>query len=181
MSKDKATERISNQVSAQQKKKSHTVIIIVVLLVFIAVFLGIIIHFLLRKDSESYNVVVVPDNIEKVVGQLNEQEYTPTGSYEVVMNTDWIFPDSNSPSTNAYVENSVNNKNTVFFTIALVGEEDDIYKSPYMQVGSHLENIKLDKKKDAGSYDAVLTYHLVDDNNKELSHVSVSITITIQK
>lgn len=182
MSKEKATQRINNQTAIQKRKPSNiTPIIMIGFGILIAVCFGIVLHFLPGKDSESYNVVVIPDNVEQIVSQLEQQEYTPIGSYEVTMNNDWVFPDGNSPSTNAYVENSVNNQNTIFFTISLSGEEDDIYKSPYMQVGSHLENIKFDKKLDAGSYDAVLTYHLVDDAQKELSHVSVSITITVQK
>jgi hypothetical protein len=132
------------------------------------------------KDSKSYNTVVTPDNVEEVIAELDQAEITPVGSYEVVMNTDWVFPDSSSASSNAYVENSVENQNTVYFTIMLANATTPIYESPLIPVGSHMEDINLDTELDAGTYDAVMTYHMMDDDNNETSSVSVSMTITIE-
>ena len=98
------------------------------------------------------------------------------------MNMDWEFPDGNSASTNAYVENSVYNQNTVYFTIELNSNPGvEIFKSPYIPVGSHMENIKLTNPLEAGKHDAVLTYHLVDEDMEELSSVSVALTLTVEK
>jgi hypothetical protein len=124
--------------------------------------------------------VVTPDNVEEVIAELDQAEITPVGSYEVVMNTDWVFPDSSSASSNAYVENSVENQNTVYFTIMLANATTPIYESPLIPVGSHMEDINLDTELDAGTYDAVMTYHMMDDDNNETSSVSVSMTITIE-
>ena len=99
---------------------------------------------------------------------------------KVNMNYDWTFDNAKATSTNAYVGNSVNNSNTVYFTIALEGSEDVIYKSPYIPVGSHMENITLNSNLEAGTYEAVLTYHVVDDAYKDMASVSVAVTITIE-
>lgn len=187
MSKEKANERINSRIApTDEPHKSHLFILILGVIV-IGILIGVICYLTLRKEPEQesresreYNRVVTPENIEEIIGQLNEADYTPIGSYEVMMNTDWIFPDGASPSTNAYVENSINNRNVVYFTIALETDRDtDIYDSPFLEPGSYMEAIQLDVDLPAGKYDAVLTYHLVDGQEIEVSHVSVSVTLTI--
>lgn len=182
MSKEEANNRINERISTGRKKIALSKIILLAV-VGVCIITGVIlVIYLGGKTSENYNTVVVPDNVDKVNSDLGQSEYTPSGSYEVVMNYDWNFSDGNSASSNAYVENYAGNTSTVYFTIALSdAPDDDIFTSPDMIVGSHLENIKLDKKLDAGSYDAVLTYHLIDDSRKETSHVSVSITLSIEQ
>jgi hypothetical protein len=46
-------------------------------------------------------------------------------------------------------------------------------------VGSHLEDITLDKELDDGTYDCVVTYTLVDDDQNPISTVRVALTIVI--
>lgn len=185
MSREKANERINSRMTpTEEARKPHTIILIVGVIVVVAVLVGVICYLALRKEPEqesrNYNTVVTPENVEEIISQLDEAEYTPVGSYEVMMNTDWVFPDGTSPATNAYVENSVNNRNTVYFTIALeTDRETDIYDSPFIEPGSYIEEIVLDVDLPAGTYDAVLTYHLVDEQETEISHVSVSITLTV--
>lgn len=178
----KTDERINNQLSSNNQKKSHVPIIIIGIIV-ICILVGIILFFVLGKDSEpetaQVNRVVTPDNVEEVIAQMNDSERTPIGSYQANMTSDWVFDNGDAISSNAYVANSTANQNTVYFTIKLRDDEREIYKSPYLPVGSSLEDIKLDTKLDAGTYDTVLTYHLVDDDNKELSTVSLSLTITV--
>lgn len=185
MSKEKANERINSRVApVTASRKPYVFAGVAAVVIVIAVLLGIICYLMLGKEAEqderSYNRVVTPDNVEEIISQLDEQEYTPIGSYEVKMNTNWIFPDGESPSSNAYVENSVNNRNTVFFTIALDTDPDtDIYDSPFIEPGSYMESVQLDGDLDAGVYEAVLTYHLVDEQEEEISQVSIGITLTI--
>ena len=185
MSKEKANERINSRIApTEEPHKQHGMLLILVAIVVIAAVVGIICYLALRKEPEQesreYNKVVTPGNVEGMISQLDAGEYTPIGSYEVMMNTDWVFPDGASPSTNAYVENSINNRNTVYFTIALeTDRETDIYDSPFLEPGSYIQEILLDVELPAGQYDAVLTYHLVDEQEKEVSHVSVNVTLTV--
>lgn len=181
MSREKANERINGRISPNDGKKSSTKVVIIIAVVIILILIGVILYLLLRRGTDSdYNMVVTPDNVEEIMSLMSDEQRTPIGSYQVTMNTSWVFPDGQSASTNAQVENSVYNQNTVYFTIALASDEDtDIYRSPYLMVGSHLDNIKLDTVLDAGTYDSVLTYHLVDDDYEEVSTVSVALTLTI--
>ena len=43
-----------------------------------------------------------------------------------------------------------------------------------------MENITLNSNLEAGTYEAVLTYHVVDDAYKDMASVSVAVTITIE-
>lgn len=185
MSKERANERINSRVIPEApSRKPYFFVGTVVVIVVIGVLIGVICYLMLGKEAEqeerSYNRVVTPDNVEEIIGQLDEQDYTPMGSYEVKMNTNWVFPDGDSYSTNSYVENSVNNRNTVFFTIALETDPDTvIYDSPFIEPGSYMEAVKLEKNLPAGVYEAILTYHLVNEQEEEISQVSIGITLTI--
>ena len=126
------------------------------------------------------NVVVTEDNVEEVIDNMAEEEFVPPGSYNVTMNNTWSFADGSSVSEDAYVENSTSNTNDVYFDITLADTEEKIYSSPVIPIGSHLENIALDKKLEKGSYDCVVTYTLVDEEQKPLSTVRVTLTINVE-
>lgn len=183
MSRDKVNERINSRMTPQQQSKSHVGLIVISSLLVICVLVGVIAVLLFRKESDSkpVNEVITPDNVEEVISSIEEKEFIPIGYYQVTMNTEWEFPDASSPSTNAYVENCVYNQNTVYFKVALKDNpETVIYTSPYLTVGSHIEDIQLDDETIApGHYDAVVEYILVDEEYNDLSSVSVSVEITI--
>lgn len=179
MSKDAANENINEQTKINKKP---LVTVIAIAVIIIGVLIGIIVYLLPREEAKPYNNVVTPDNVDEIISRMEEEAKTPVGSYEVSMNTDWVFPDGNSASANAYVENAVTNQNTVYFTIALADDpETDIFKSPYLEVGSHLADIKLDTAPSQGIHDAIITYHLVDEEFNDISSVSMYMTITIEK
>jgi flagellar basal body-associated protein FliL len=124
-------------------------------------------------------IVAVPENVE----ELREKAKKPVedGYYETRMNVEWDFPSSSEPSTNAYVENSLNNKRTVYFDLTLADTKELIYSSPFIPVGAKLEKFTLDTQLPAGEYAGIVTYHLVDDDYQELTTVSVSVTLNIKK
>lgn len=177
MSKDKASQKINGSV---QKKTSRRPVILVAVAAAVLVVGGVLLSSVFDSGSTP-NTVVTPDNVQDLIAERDENERVPIGSFEVNMNTTWTFPNSHSASTDAYIGNSINNQNTVYFTIALKGSEEDFYTSPYVPVGSRMENVTLDCDLTAGTYSTVLTYHLVDDEYKELSHVSVGLEIIIEK
>lgn len=179
MSKEKASQRINDNIGRPSVKRKISPLMIIFPIVIVAIVVGIIIIAFVGKESET-NLVVTPDNVEEIIAQQQEEDRVPIGSYEVSMSTQWTFPDNQAASEDAYVSNAPTNNNTVYFDITLEGSDEVIYKSPYIPVGSSLENIALENDMDKGMYDAILTYHLVDDSYKETSKVSVGIKITIQ-
>lgn len=184
MSKEKASQRIGTgmeQQGQQNKSQRKFIILIIVAVVAMAAVAGISMIAFVGNKVEP-NVVVTPDNVQDIIAeaQKNEKERVPMGSYEVNMNYDWVFDNANATSSNAYVGNSVNNNRTVYFTVTLEGSEEVIYKSPYIPVGSYMKNITLNSDLEAGTHKAVVKYHLVDDAYKDLTSVSVAVTITIE-
>ena len=93
MSKDAANENINEQVKINKSKKPLIAVIIVAVII-IGILIGIILYLLPRPEAKPYNNVVTPDNVDEVISQMEEEAKTPVGSYEVSMNTDWVFPDS---------------------------------------------------------------------------------------
>ena len=159
--------------------------------IVIIALIGVIIFLVLtsKKDvapaaeqaEEKRNVVVTPDNIDEVIAKMEESQYTQPGYFEASMTNEWHFANGEAASEDAYVANVVNNTNDVYFDVVLAEDESKvIYESPVIPRGSNLEKIVLDTPLDAGTYDCVLIYHLVDDNQKTISTLRVSITVIVQ-
>jgi hypothetical protein len=177
----------------QAKAKRGGTAVIAVCGAVIVVLLAVIIGLVVKQNSASQtqntaasapetpkrDVVVTPDNVDEIVSQMDEDDYTPPGSYEVTMNMTWYFKDGASASDNAYVENSVSNTNDVYFDITLADTGENIYSSPVLPLGSSLENITLDKPLEDGTYDCVVTYTLVDEEQTPISTVRVGLTIVV--
>lgn len=130
-------------------------------------------------SSPKRNVIVNEENAEKVAEEIVNQKTVAPGTYRVTMNSTWNFQDGASSSDNAYVENSTANTNAVYFDLQLADSEEVIYQSPVIPVGSHLTDIKLDKDLDAGTYDCVLIYHLVDDEQNTLATLRMTVKVVV--
>lgn len=174
---------MSNQISnetSEKKKGGNKVLIICIIIILLL--LGVVIFLLLNKEEAApkRNVVVMQDNVEEVVDELVQNEITPPGQFNVKQTFDWVFPDGQSASTNAYVENAETNTNDVYFDIVLSDTGETIFESPILPLGSHLEAITLDKDLDPGNYDCVLIYNLVDENQRVLSSVKLRLKIIVE-
>lgn len=156
-----------------------------VCILIIAVLLCAVIYLLAgrseKEETPKRNTVINPENVGEVVSQLSEDtETVPLGTYEVTMNSTWKFLNGTGASENAYVENATTNTNDVYFDIVRSDTGETIYESPILPVGSYLEDITLDKSLEAGTYDCVLIYHLVDENQKSISTVRIGLTIIVE-
>ena len=168
----------------KDKKNKKLVMILIALLVVVAAMAGVIAFLAIRgneksNDEPKRNVVVNESNVKEVVSQLAKDEATPIGYYQVTMNSTWNFDNGAAISDNAYVENATSNTNAVYFDLVRSDTKETILASPVIPVGAYLKNISLDTVLPAGTYDCVCTYHLVDDDQKTLSTVSVSVKVVI--
>lgn len=135
-----------------------------------------------EETIEKRDVVVTADNAEDIVAEMAQQEYIEPGYYETSMTTEWHFPDGKSASSDAYVANVANNTNDIYFDVVLADDENQvIYASPVIPRGGELDQITLDTPLEAGSYDCVLIYHLVDEEQNTISTLRVGVTIQIEK
>lgn len=163
----------SSAVNDDKKKKKRLILIIIGVILLIAVVLAVL--FLTKGDDRG--MVITEDNAEEMKEQLAEP--VEDGYYNTTMTVDWTFEDGKAVSSNAYVANSESNTRMVYFDVNLADTGELVYSSPYIPVGSELKEIKLDEDLDAGDYEAIVTYHLVDDDKEEITTVSVSINIHV--
>jgi hypothetical protein len=132
-------------------------------------------------EQPKRDVLVTEDNVKEVVEQMQEAEYVPPGYYTVTQNYDWHFPTGDSASTDAHVENVAENTNDIYFDLFLESDEENpIYQSPIIPLGAALEDFKLDKNLEAGTYDCIMVYHLVDSNQNTVSTVSMTVTVIVE-
>lgn len=134
------------------------------------------------KKSEKRNVVVNQQNAEKAVEELINEPYIAPGYYSVQMETTWHFQTGDAVSEDAYVANDAGNTNDVYFDIFLAeNESKPILKSPVIPRGAEFHSIALDEPLEAGTYDCVMVYHLVDEEQNDVSTVRVGFTIVVER
>lgn len=173
---------MSEKISRGKRKGGKGALMICIIV--IAGLLGVIGFLLHQKTSggetKKRNVVVNEKNAEEVASELLAQEKTPVGSYLVTMNSTWNFTSGDVASENAYVKNADANSNSVYFDIVRTDTGDTIYESPILPVGTYLEDITLDTVLQAGTYDCVLTYYLLDEEDNAVSKTNLALTIVIE-
>jgi hypothetical protein len=134
-----------------------------------------------EQDSGRREVLVTEENVQQVIEQMEQEEYVPQGYYTVTQNYEWHFADGSAESSDAHVENLPENTNAVYFDLFLADDEENpIYQSPVIPLGAVLEGFKLDTKLDAGTYDCIMVYHLVDDDQETISTVSMTVKVIIE-
>ena len=163
------------------KRKFPTIYITLIAIAAIVISIGIVLA-TSQDNSSGNNTVINSDNVNDVIDEL-EDDNTNSGdysSYETVMSLEWTFDNASAVSKDAYVANVKNNPGTVYFTITTKGDNpEEIYRSPYLELGAELSDIKLDKPLPVGTHECWCTYHLVNEDYEEQSQVNVNITITI--
>ena len=182
---------MSNETDAAKKSSNTSKIVIIVAAIVIIALLAVIIVLLLkgnkpveeekREDVAARGVVANQSNVEQVVDDMMLTPYVEPGYYEASMSNVWHFADGKSVSSDAYVANVEGNTNDVFFDVFLASDEENpIIQSPVIPRGAEMEEIKLDKELGAGTYDCVMIYHLIDDNQETVSTLRVGITIIVE-
>lgn len=177
-------EKGSGQASKAQKK--YHLLVLAGVAVVIALLVVVIVLLLNgrrgKEEEPKRNVVVTQDNAEAVIAEMTEEEYVAPGYYSTAMTTTWHFESGDAVSEDAYVANRIENTNDVYFDVFLADDETEaILKSPIIPRGSEMNNISLDKSLDAGTYDCVTVYHLVDEEQNTVSTLRIGLTIVVEK
>lgn len=151
----------------------------------IIILLAVVIILLLngkKEEEPRRNVVITPDNVEEVVEEMLTQEFVEPGYYSASMTNIWHFKTGDVVSEDAFVENREENTNDIYFDVFLAeDEETPILQSPVIPRGAELNNIALDTPLEAGTYDCVMIYHLIDEEQNTVSTLRVGITIIVEQ
>jgi hypothetical protein len=170
--------------------KKWLVIVVAVVIVVLLCTIGVMAALLIKKgnDDKKSEATVAPkevitaDNVEEVLEQMEEERKSSAHipqQYTVSQNTDWEFPDGKSPSTNAYVKNDESNETAVYFDLIVNDTNQIVYSSPILELGAEIEKFTLDEPLSAGVYKCTVHYHLIDDEQIELTDVNIGVTITV--
>mgnify|MGYP006865378393 CR=1 FL=1 len=175
---------MSNEPAGQKGKDKKNKILIAIAIIIILILLAVIVFLILgRKEEEEpkRNVVVTKENAEEVLDDMLNQDYVEPGYYSASMSTTWHFATGDAVSEDAYVENVPENTNDVYFDLVLAeNEEEVLLKSPVIPRGSELNDISLEKSLSAGTYDCVMIYHLVDEDQNTVSTLRVGVTVIVE-
>jgi hypothetical protein len=194
------SENETGQNRSTEKKGGIGKVVLIIGLIIIIVLLVVIVVLLLRKPQSPENpaspasqteetgkqreVLVNEDNIADIAQQLNEsaEERVQPGRYTAMMNFEWHFATGDSESTDSYVANSIENTNDVYFDLFLADDlENAIYESPVIPRGKELRNIRLKTDLNAGTYDCILVYHLVDEKQNTISTASFTVKVIVER
>lgn len=181
---------MSNETETTKKNSSTGKIILGIAAVVIVALLVVIIILLVKGNKQeekkdegvaARGVIANQSNADAVVDEMMLTPYVEPGYYEASMTNVWHFKDSSSVSEDAFVENVEGNTNDVYFDVFLASDEENpIIQSPILPRGTQMEEIKLDKELEAGTYDCVMIYHLIDENQQTTSTLRVGVTIVVE-
>jgi hypothetical protein len=177
METQNAQNTVEEKKGGDNKKGKGPLIVAIIVIAILAA----IIAYLLWPKEEKRNVIVTEDNVDQVLEDAAKTPYVEPGYYTVTMNNEWTFADGASVSNDAIVENKEENTNDVYFDVVLADDESHvIYQSPVIPRGGKLQSIALDEDLDAGTYDCICIYHLVDDDQNTVSTLRVTLTIVVE-
>lgn len=157
----------------KKKRRKKIIITVCILLIIIA---AIVLYFLTRPK------VITEGNYKQIMEEMGNE--VQEGYFETYMNTDWIFPDGGSETTNAILGNSPNNKKPIRCEVVLEDTEEVIFKTDVIPVGAEVPPFKLDVDLEAGTYDAVCMVYLLDEEKDgtytDYSNAGFNVTITVE-
>ncbi|MBR4026045.1 MAG: O-antigen ligase family protein [Lachnospiraceae bacterium] len=145
---------------------------------YLVIFGGIIFISLVGHYSSHWNDSEPTNGRAKFETSAIGYQQEETIPYNAVMNVEWTFTDGLAISSDAYVENSTENQNDMYFDVKLDNGEC-IYTSEIIHVGERLETIRLEHDLEAGNYSAIVTYHLLDSNKNEVATAEIGILIKV--
>lgn len=180
----------------QTSQKNGIQMVLIICAVLVILLLAAVVILLVTRESGEANgsgvqvqeetkreVLVNADNAEEVAESMVQaaSEFVEPGYYTVDMSMEWHFSSGDAASKDAIVNNQEKNTNDVYFDVFLAGDESEpIYESPVIPRGGSLDKIKLDRSLEAGTYDCVIVYHLVDEEQNTISTLRVAFQIIVE-
>jgi hypothetical protein len=181
----------NNTTSVAGKLQTKHIVLILGTLVIIAS--AVVAAYVLTRPNDTDNFSSIDPNITPIgrIEVINESNVTELieevrenvakGRFSTHMNTTWRFPDGSSPSSNAVMGNSARNNYPMWFEVRLQENNELIFTSPVLPLGTQIEEIVLDRVLSKGTYPAALSIHMIDDDGEIVQgNMGFSISLVIQ-
>lgn len=163
----------------KEKKKGSRVALAACIVVIVILLAAVFVLWSQKKDKKE---TVDRTVSEGLVVDGNIDRKASDARFTTDMNMIWTFPSGSAVSDNAIVGNSESNEYECYFEVYLDNEEQTLlYSSPVIPVGKRLDELKLNQVLPDGSYDAICTYHILDDEDpeRELGTVSFAVSLMV--
>lgn len=165
----------------EQKKTKKKLLIVIAFIVLIGV-IGVLGAVIYRLKTQKPEEAQKPERAvsEGLIVDGNVNKKASEARFTTDMNMIWTFPSGSDTSNNAVIGNSISNLYECYFEVYLDDEEQTLlYSSPVLPVGKRIETLKLNQVLSDGSYDAICTYHILDDEDPEIELGTVSFAVTL--
>ena len=162
----------------------HVVLILGTLLIIVA---GVVAVIILTRPAEveleSMPIdgapIINEENVDQIMAEVGEK--VERSMFHTYMNMTWRFPDGTSASSNAVMGNAAENNYRMWFDVFLNGEDEPIFASGLLPLGTTVKEIKLDRDLDEGTYPATVQIHMIDENDEPVeSNIGFAINIVIE-
>lgn len=187
------TASASKENEKEEKKrltKKQVAFILGIVLIVCATAVAIVYMILNNKPIVEENVpvlpisgttyLVTPENVSDIDQEIKDK--VAKGMFTTYMNTTWRFPDGKSASSNAIMGNSTANNYGFYFTVTISDTNETVFTSGLIPVGTQIAEIKLEKELAKGTYDAVISVQMLEEDGTPVdSNMGFAVTIVIEK
>lgn len=166
-----------------KRKKRALIIVGIILLILITI---AICYFLFTKKDD--NDLLYDDNatagilpgVDVDERRKELQNMLDRSMIAFSINTSPVFLNGTSEG-NLLIENPGNNAKLLRVSILIDDTEEEVYASKYLKPGTYIENVKLDKVLEKGTYDATAYFLAYEEESGEyIGQTGAQITITVQ-
>lgn len=162
---------------SKNTKKKAVIIGLAVLVIGVIGVMGAVIYRLMNKEEAPRERAV---SSGLIVDENDIDQKAANARFTTDMNMIWVFKSGSRISYNAVIGNASDNEYECYFEVYLDDEDQTLlYSSPVLPVGKRLDLLTLDKGLPDGIYEAVCTYHLLDDEDPETELGTVSFNVSL--
>lgn len=154
-------------------------VMLIIILLLVCVVVSGVIYFVSNKEEKiaeqpnSFQTSIITDENQKI-------EKVDPGYYTIEM--ELLASSSDGQSFRGKIGNAKNNQYPVFVTIVDEEQNEVLFTSGVIPIGSQIDSFVLGKKLDSGTHDVVLIYHQVSDEEsmEEVSTVRVAYSLVVE-
>lgn len=158
-----------------------------VLGIFLLIAVTVVICYFIFHEKDEHNplyddnaTVGVLPGIDINERQKELQEQLDRSVIAFSINTSPVFLNGTSEG-NLLIENPGNNAKLLQVSIVVDESGEEIYASKYLKPGTYIEDVKLDKILEKGTYDATAYFSAYDEETLEyIGQTGAGITVTVQ-